>query len=212
MLKRRNRSLFWAFVTASLAVALSIPAIYLSVDTFLGGNNFANVILRLSLFSVFFLIASKIAAAYKSKTALRLVRGPVGIAVLTICSAGIWVTYFLSDLQGSSTGLQDFFDQRSVTLYMRFGFLYMAYVAACLIMPTAKAALSKRPLLDRLAAAFMFLGFALVCLTLPMQFSLFYDSNLMKILSFSAVLCVALGLAIVWLSFIQRPANGQIRR
>ncbi|WP_449373446.1 hypothetical protein [Arthrobacter psychrolactophilus] len=126
---------------------MSIPAIYLPVDGFLGGNNFANVILRLTLFSVFFLIASKIAAAYKSTTALKLVRGTLGITVLVTCSAGIWVTYALSDLHGSSAGLKGFFDQPSVVFYMRFGFIYMAYVAACLIAPTAKAALSQRPVL-----------------------------------------------------------------
>lgn len=212
MLKGRNRSLFWAFVTASLSVALSIPSIYLPVDAFLGGNNFANVILRLSLFSVFFLISSKIAAAYKSELALKLVRGTLGMTVLVTCSAGIWVTYFLSDLRGSSTGLGDFFDQPSVVFYMRFGFIYMAYVAACLIAPTAKAALSKRPVLDRIAAAFMCLGFVLVCLTIPVQFSPLHDSLLMKLFSYSAVLCVALGLAVVWLSFIKRPENGQKRR
>jgi hypothetical protein len=211
MLKGRNQSLFWSFVAASLCVALSIPGVYLPVDALLGGNNFANVILRLSLFTVFFLISAKIAAAYNSPTAIRLVRGPVGIVVLAICSAGIWVTYFLSDLRGSSTGLVGFFDQPSVTLYMRFGFVYIAYVAACLIAPTAKAALSHRPILDRMAASFMCLGFVLVCLTIPVQFSPFHDSSLMKIFSFSAILCVAVGLAMVWLSFIRRPAGGHIR-
>ncbi|WP_157884122.1 hypothetical protein [Arthrobacter alpinus] len=211
MIKGRNRGLFWSFVAASMCVALSIPGIYLPVDALLGGNNFANVILRLSLFSVFFLISGKIAAAYNSATAVRLVRGPVGIVVLAICSAGIWITYFLSDLHGSSTGLVGFFDQPSVTYYMRFGFVYMAYVSACLVVPTAKAAMSQRQVLDRVAASLMSLGFLLVCLTIPVQFSPLHGSSLMKIISFSSIICVAAGLAMVWISFMRRPARGHIR-
>lgn len=211
MLKGRNRSLFWSFVAASMCVALSIPGVYLPVDALLGGNNFANVILRLSLFSIFFLISAKIAAAYESATAVKLVRGPIGIAVLIVCSTGIWITYFLSDLRGSSTGLEGFFDQPSVSYYMRFGFIYMAYVAACLVVPTAKAALSQRQVLDRVAASFMSLGFVLVCLTIPVQFSPLHDSSIMKIISFSSIICVAAGLAMVWISFLRRPARGQIR-
>ena len=48
-----NRGLFWIFALASIAVALSIPSIYLPVDQLLGEHNLANVIVRLSLFAVY---------------------------------------------------------------------------------------------------------------------------------------------------------------
>jgi hypothetical protein len=207
MRQGRNRGLFWAFLMASISVALSIPAIYLPVDHALGGNNFANVILRLSLFSVFFLLATRIAAAYKSPLARKLIRGPVGLTVLVACSAGIWITYFLSDLHGSSTGLGGFFDQPSVVAYMWFGNAYLAYAAACLVVPTGRAAASARPALDRAAALCMCAGFTLVCSTAVVQITSLHKTSVMTFLSFGSVLFVATGLALVWVSFMRRPVK-----
>ncbi|MGA7207269.1 MAG: hypothetical protein WBX27_21855 [Specibacter sp.] len=207
MLKGRNRSLFWAFLMASISVALSLPAIYVPVDEALGGNNFANVILRLSLFAVFFLLSSRIAAAYNSPLARSLIRGPVGLTVLVACSAGIWVSYFLSDLHGSSAGLAGFFDQPSVVAYMWFGKVYLGYAAACLVLPTGRAAVSSRRLLDRAAALCMCVGFTLVCSTMVVQMTSLHQTAVMSFLSFGSILFVVAGLALVWVSFGRRPTK-----
>ncbi|NVM94131.1 hypothetical protein [Arthrobacter wenxiniae] len=196
----RNRSLFWAFLMVAVSVALSIPVIYLPVDGVLGGVNLANVVLRLSLFAVFFLLAAKVAAAYNAPAARAFIRGPVGLAVLIACSAGILVTYAMSDLRGSSPGLSGFTDEPAVVAYMWIGRLYPAYAAAALVPATARAALSRRPAIDRAAAFFMCLGFTCVCVTLVVQMSSNDDSTLMGALSFGAVLSVAAGLVLVWVS------------
>jgi len=207
MRQGRNRGLFWAFAMVSVSVALSIPAIYLGVDGLLGGVNLANVILRLSLFAVFFLLASKVAAAYSSPLARRMIRGPVGLAVLAACSAGIWITYFISDLHGSSAGLWGFSDQPSVQAYAWFGRLYPAYAALCLVQPTWRAAFSRRPLLDRVAAMSMCAGFIMAVAATLVQMSPWEEGGeLLELLSFGAILLVAAGLAMVWVSFIKRPA------
>jgi len=207
MVKGRNRGLFWIFAMASLCVGLSIPEIYLPVDALLGGVNLANVILRLSLFAVFFLLASRIAAAYKSPVARRMVRGPLGITILVICSAGIWITYFTSDLQGSSAGLERFTDQASVMLYKSIGLIYPAYASICMAVPTWRAAFSQRPKLDRAAAMSMCIGFIMVCMATVTQISPWDPKLLMRFLSFGSILFVAAGLAMVWASFLRRPVT-----
>lgn len=207
LFKGRNNSLFWAFAMTTACVALSIEMIYLPVDALLGGVNLANVFLRLSLFAVFFLLASKITAAYKSPLARSLIRGPVGLAVLAISSAGIWISYFLSDLQGSSAGLAGFIDQPSVYAYMWIGKTYPAYVAACLVVPTWRAAFSRRPALDRGAALSMSIGFGLVCLSTLAPLLPWEGHSFTEIFSFSSILFVAAGLALVWLSFLRRPTT-----
>lgn len=212
LLKGRNKSLFWAFAMTAVCVALSIEVIYLPVDALLGGMNVANVFVRLSLFAVFFLLASKITAAYRSPLARSLIRGPVGIAVLAISSAGIWISYFLSDLQGSSAGLTDFTDVPSVHAYMWIGKAYPAYVAACLVVPTWRAAFSRRPVLDRGAALSMCIGFGLVCLAMLTPFLPWEGHSLTEILSFSSIIFVAAGLALVWLSFLRRPINASSQK
>jgi hypothetical protein len=161
---------------------------------------------------VFFLLSGKIAAAYSSKPALRAVHGPVGLAVVGVCTAGILLAYSLSDLQGSSTGLAGFPAQTSLVVYHWLGYGYMAYVAACLIVPTGKAAISCRPFLGRAAALLLCLGFILVCATVPVQLSPWHVPGLLKIISFTSILCVAIGLALVWVSFLIHPAQAKIRK
>ena len=205
MMRGRNRGLFWAFAMMSVSIGLSIPAIYLPVDGVLGGVNLANVVLRLSLFAVFFLLASKVSAAYNSGIGRTLIRGPLGIAVLVACSVGIWITYFVSELHGSSAGLVGFFDQTSVNVYMWFGKVYLAYAAATLVVPTWRAAFSGRPAMDRAAALSMCAGFILVCSTAVVQMTPWHQLAIMTDLSFASILLVAAGLILVWVSFLRNP-------
>ncbi len=207
MVRGHNRGLFWALVMASISVALSIPALYLPIDALLGGENLANVVLRMSLFAVFYLLSAKVAAAYNSPFSLKLIRGPLGLTALTICALGILISYFLSDVHGSSTGLTGFDDQRSVAAYVWFGNAYTAYAAACLVAPTAQAALSHRPPLERAAAASLSIGFLLVVSTVPLRLLPLQDGPLIKLVSFASILFVAAGLVTVWLSFIRRPLH-----
>lgn len=205
MLKGHNRSMFWIFASMTLCVALSIGPIYLSVDALLGQRNIANVVLRLSLFAVFFLLGSKIAAAYDSRVARRLIHGPVGIAVLVICSLGIWISYFASDVAGSSVGMGSLSGQTSIEVYKWFGLAYLGYVAAVAAIPTARAALHPRPLLARVAALFMSAGFAMTAALLPLHALELPSASIETTLAFAAIILVATGLSLVWLSFVRRP-------
>ncbi|HEV7167057.1 MAG TPA: hypothetical protein VGN49_03715, partial [Micrococcaceae bacterium] len=161
-IRGRNASLFWAFLLIAIAVGLSLPAIYLPVDGLLGGRNFANLILRFALYAIFFILAAKIAAAYRSPRAQRLIRGPIGIAALLLICVGTVVPFLLSDLPVSSTGLAKYLDQVPVGFYIAAGRLYPAYAAACLIVPTAVASRSARTRLERAAAACICATFSMV--------------------------------------------------
>lgn len=205
----RNRGMFWTFAFMTICVALSIHAIYIPLDSVLGGRNLTNVFLRLSLFAVFYLLASRVAAAYNSPLARKLIKGPAGMSVLIACSLGIWISYFLSDVEGSSTGMAGFADQPSIEVYKVFGLAYAAYAAAVVVIPTAKAAFSNRPILDRTAALLMCIGFAMVCASVPLQ--LLENGTIEALFSFGPVLFVAAGLALVWISFLRRPVAPQAR-
>lgn len=205
LLKGRNRGLSWAFVLATVSVALSLPTIYLPVDAVLGGINLANVVLRLSMLGVFVLLTSKVAAAYNSLLAQKLIRGPLGVAVLVASAVGLCVSYVLADVDGSSTGLVAFNDQPALAAYQWFGIAYIGYAAACAVVATAKATFSRRPAYDRIAAFFLLVGFSLVCVTVPLRFPFWVNWKAVDIMSFTAILFVALGLVLVWLSFIRRP-------
>ncbi|MDO5751502.1 hypothetical protein [Arthrobacter sp.] len=211
MVKGRNRGLFWVCLLASVCVALSIPALYLPIDALLGEANLANVILRFSSFAVFYLMAVKVAAAYDSSSALRLIRGPIGFAVIAVCSSGILATYFFTDFNGSSPGLVAFGDQPLAIAYMWFGMSYPAYASACLVQPTAKAALSNRRMIDRAAASCLCIGFFLIFLTIPLKLLQSNDGFIVKLVSFGSILFVATGFVIVWLSFIRKPMQGVAR-
>ena len=204
MLRGHNRSMFWIFAFMSICVALSIEPIYLWADGLLGQRNIANVFLRMSLYAVFYLLGSKIAAAYNSPLARQLISGPVGLSVLVICALGIWISYFSSDVAGSSVGMASLSHQGSIEVYKWFGLVYVCYVAAVVVIPTGRAALSRRPYLDRAAALLMCIGFTLAAAILPLNaFELRHGIE--TITAFTAILFVAAGLSLVWLSFLRRP-------
>ncbi|MGO4385799.1 hypothetical protein [Specibacter sp. RAF43] len=204
-LKGRNVSLFWCFALVTVCVGLSIPEIYLPVDGLLGGRNIANLMLRLGLFALFFLLAAKIATAYGSPFARQMIRGPIGLAVVTVASLAVVVCFALADLRGSRTGLAGFPAGTALGTYMLMGRLYPAYAAACLIWPTLRAGLTIRPWLDKSAALLMSCGFATACLTLLVQLTPLHAAALLTVLSYGAILCVAVGLSLVWLSYSRQP-------
>lgn len=212
MLKGRNRGLFWIFAMASFAVGLSIEPLYLPVDALLGGINVANVLLRLSLFGATFLLARKVAAAYKSDLAAQLISGPVGITILALCSMTIWVSFLVSTKAPSSTGLSDLPSEPALSVYTTVGMAYLAYGAVCVVLPTGKAAFSQSPLLNRVSAMLMCIGFILAVVSVCIQFVPEPDFSLVGMLAFSAILFVSVSLALVWISFSRRPAPRKTTR
>lgn len=200
----RNPELFGAFGLATISVALSIPAIYLPIDNAFGADNYANLLLRICLFGVFFLLSGKIAAAFNSERSYRLIRGPLGIIVFAVSVVGVCVCFFLGNFDISSTGLRAYAHEEILLAYSAWGKLYLAYVSACLIPATLSAWLLSPNRLLKAAGALLSLGFALVFLTPLLELTLRSHSALATFTSFAAVVLVAAGLMTVWLSFLRR--------
>jgi hypothetical protein len=198
----RGRMIFAALVLLSVAVGLSLPPIYLAVDGALGGQNLANLIVRLSLYAVLVLLGLRMAAAFGAARARSLIVGPVGITVLLLTVAATLVLFALSDLPRSSTGLAGYGGQATVELYAGVGRLYPGYVAACLVWPALSAArcAGSRPVY-RVACSLLAAGFALVVgfagLKLVDSVALGVFEVLMP---FAAILLVVLGLTLIWFS------------
>ena len=72
----------------TLAILLSIDAPYVAVDQVLGGMNIANLLLRFVIFAAIFFLGLRMARGFSADDALRLITGPVGIAVAAAASAG----------------------------------------------------------------------------------------------------------------------------
>ncbi|MFI5085262.1 MAG: hypothetical protein ACHP7K_04960 [Actinomycetales bacterium] len=197
----RNVSLCWCFGLCSIALGLSLPQIYLPVDAVLGGRNFANLVLRLIVYAIFFLLALKLAAAYRSPRAASLIRGPVGASVLSLFIAGTVALFLASDLPQSRTGLAGYQQgQETVRYYALLGRVYPAYVAACLLLPTWRAARSAATALNRTASATIFTALLLVAASAPLLVLALPTTFPLALLTYLAVLLMALGLTLVWIS------------
>lgn len=160
-IKGRNPALFWALVAITVGVALSMPAIYFPVDALLGGSNLANLILRYATYAVVLLIGGSAATGFRSPWAHRLIAGRFGLAILALTVATTTVLFAMCDMPVSSPGLNAYMTDRLVWAYSVTGRLYPAYVAACLIIPSLRAAAAaQRPAVLRIGSAMI--GFALL--------------------------------------------------
>lgn len=208
--KGRGRSIFAALVLMAAAVALSLSPIYLVVDGFLGGVNLANLMLRLILFAVFLLLGIRMAAAFGSKLARRLIAGPFGLAVLALSVLATLYFFVASELPVSSRGLSAFEDQDTVQQYGTVGRFYPGYVSLCLL-PAALASVldrSARPM-HRLAGVLLAGGFFLVVMFVVLRLFSVELRQWEVILPFTAILLTAVGLCLIWLS---RTLCGRKRR
>ncbi|MDQ0736789.1 hypothetical protein [Arthrobacter agilis] len=196
-----GRTIFVALVLLTLAVGLSIAPIYEAVDGLLGAVNIANLLLRLTLYTVFVLLGIRVAAAFDSPLARRLIVGPVGVAILAVTVAATLYFFVASELPGSSTGLSAFDDQDAVQQYAAVGRLYPGYVAACLVIPAVASVFDRaaRPI-HRVACAFLGGGFSLVVVFVLLRLTALELMAWNIVLPFSAILFTVVGLCLIWLS------------
>ncbi|VDR30884.1 Uncharacterised protein [Arthrobacter agilis] len=199
----RDRTIFAALVLLTVAVALSLGPIYEGVDGVLGGVNLANLLLRLALYAVFLLLGVRMAAAFGSSLARRLIVGPVGLAILGLTVAATVYFFVTSDLPVSAVGLREYNGQETVQHYATVGRLYPGYVAACLVLPAAAAVVDRHALpIHRVASAFLAGGFSLVVAFVVLRLTPLEVTAWDVILPFSAILMTVLGLSLIWLSHV----------
>ncbi|MEQ4519467.1 hypothetical protein ABLI39_08900 [Pseudarthrobacter sp. B907] len=203
-LRGENRSLFGIFVLVTFAMLLSIEWSYTLVDGFLGGNNYANLVLRFVIYGTVLLAGYKIAKGFGNANSLRLLLGPVGLAVLAVIVLATTAPFLLANTAGTSVGLSTLADQsppnrQLIALYTTAGRLYPAFVAACLLPATIKTLRSRLPGLVRGGAAVLTVGSAAMILLaisdlLPQRLAF-----IQYIISSAAVLGLVVGLTLIWL-------------
>ncbi|MCU1572872.1 MAG: hypothetical protein JWO93_954 [Micrococcaceae bacterium] len=199
-LRGRNPGLFGVFVLLVIAVGLSLPPIYLPVDAALGGRNLANLLVRFALYGIFFVLALKLAAAFRSPRAARVIRGPVGLTVLAVVCLATIVLFLLSDLPVSRAGLVGYLDQPSVRTYSLAGRLYPAFVAACMLVPAARTALTAPRPAERIAAGLIAASLGMVFLLTVLQLTMLPVGALIALLSYGSIVLLAAGLTVIWIS------------
>jgi hypothetical protein len=152
---------------------------------------------------VFLLLGLRMAAAFGSSRARRLVVGPFGLAVLGLTVAATLYFFVASELPSSSAGLRAFEGQDTVQQYAAVGRLYPGYVAACLVLPAVTSVLDRhaRPI-HRVACAFLACGFSLVVGFVVLRLSRLDLASFDVILPFTAIMLTVLGLCLIWLSHL----------
>lgn len=204
-LRGQNRSLFSIFALMTLAILLSIEAPYVAVDRALGGMNVANLVLRFVIFAAIFFLGFRVARGFSADDALRLITGPVGIAVAVAASAVVVAVFLMMDTAGSSAGLVTVFakDERNAALveyYGAAGRLYPAYITLALFPAMVRTLRSGLPALVRFSAGLLALGTVAISLSLLSPVIPPSLGFMRFVLNYSAVLCLVLGLSLIWLA------------
>ena len=202
-----NRSLFFVYAFMTVAIVLSIEAPYLAVDSVLGGVNLANLLLRFIIFGAIFALGLRIARGFGADDALRLITGPPGIAFAGVASVAVVVVFLMMDTAGSSAGLIAVYDRDArnaalVEYYGAAGRLYPAFIMLALLPAMVRAVRSSLPGLVRLGAALLALGS--VASTLSLLSPVIPESlaYLRFVFNYAAILCLVMGLALIWRSKI----------
>ena len=71
------------------------------MDAWLGSENYANLILRFVVYGAVLLAGYRIAKAFDAPRSIRLIVGPVGLAVLAVVGVATVVLFLLADTDGN---------------------------------------------------------------------------------------------------------------
>jgi hypothetical protein len=206
-LRGENRSLFFIYAFMTAAILLSIDAPYLAVDRVMGGMNIANLLLRFIIFGTVFALGLRIARGFGACDALRLITGRPGIAFAAAATVVVVVVFLMMDTAGSSAGLVDVFAKNArnaalVEYYGAAGRLYPAFITLALFPAMLRAVRSKLPGLVRLGAGLLAVGSAAITLSLLSPVIPPSLAILRFVFSYTAILCLVIGLTVIWLSKI----------
>ena len=140
-----------------------------------------------------------------AQRSIRLIIGPLGKTVLTVVGIATVILFLWADTAGTATGLSGLRARSPqnaafIESYAAAGRLYPSYVAACILPATFVAIGQQLPRTVRIGALLLTIAFA------AMAFGTFFPlipadvAYLQAIINYTAVLCLALGLALIWIS------------
>lgn len=130
--KRTDHSMTYASLAIAIAMTLNVDEIYLIVDRFLGGSNFATILSdALLMVGLFFLGRAVMRAGAYRPT---FVRTAVGRVALFTALAGIVVAFLLIDRGGTTTVfMRDLGAQPAAAVYSIIEFTYCGIVVAAMM-------------------------------------------------------------------------------
>ncbi|MCU1511385.1 MAG: hypothetical protein JWO34_1225 [Arthrobacter sp.] len=204
-LRGENRSIFGVFVLATFAILLSIDITYVEVDSWLGAENYANLVLRFVIYGTVLLAGYRIAKAFDARKSIRLIVGPVGRGALSLIGIATVALFLLADTAGTVTGLTTLPSRspENATLiewYAAAGRLYPSYVAACILPATFRAISQRLPKAIRIAAVLLTVSFASTAFGSLFPLIPPEAGAVKAIINYISVLCLSLGLTLVWVS------------
>jgi hypothetical protein len=205
LVRRKNRSIFYALALLTLAILLSIDGPYLAIDALLGNANVANLLLRFIIFGAIFFLALRIAAGFGDSRGIQLIRGRTGMLALGLICAVLVVCFFLMDTSGSSAGLVDVAAKNQqnallVEYYGAAGRAYPAYVCLAILPGMLRAIRSPLPALLRMSAALLAVGSIAIPLSLLFPLVPPELGFLRFVVNYTAILCFVVGLALIWVA------------
>ncbi|CAN7232711.1 hypothetical protein [Arthrobacter sp. LjRoot14] len=211
-----NRSLFYIFVLATLAILLSIDGPYIAIDQLLGGTNVTNLVLRFVIFAVIFFIGLRFIRGFGADGSRRWLLGLRGGLVFGVIAAVMVVFFVMMDSSGSSAGLvavsgRSARNAELVEYYGAAGRAYPAYVSLVLLPAMVKAVASRLPVLVRVGALLLAIGGVSLTLSLLFPFIPVQWHSLRFIINYGAALCFVLGLAAFWMARVRALQPG-VRR
>ncbi|MDP9983421.1 hypothetical protein J2W14_002842 [Pseudarthrobacter oxydans] len=204
-LRGENRSIFGVFVLSTVAILLSIDVSYRSIDAWLGSENYTNLILRFVVYGTVLLAGYRIAKAFAARKSVRLIAGPAGMAVLAVIGIATVILFLWADTAGTATGLSGVRDRSPqnaalIESYAAAGRLYPAYVAVCILPATFVAMGQQLPRTIRIGALLLTVAFAAMASGSFFPLIPSEVAYLQAVINYTAVLCLALGLALIWIS------------
>lgn len=207
-IRGENRSLFYIFILATLAILLSIDGPYIAIDSVLGSTNITNLVLRFVNFAVIFVIGLRCVKAFGAQESRRWLVGLPGALVFGLVAAVMVAFFVMMDSSGSSAGLVAVYerspqDARLVEYYGAAGRAYPAYVSLVLLPAMLRAVTTRLPALVRAGALLLAVGGVSLGLSLLFPFIPAQLSSLRFIINYGAALCFVLGLAAFWIGRIQ---------
>jgi hypothetical protein len=211
LVRRKNRSIFYALALLTLAILLSIRGPYLAIDALLGGINVANLLLRFIIFAAIYFLGIRIARGFGDNTGLKLIRGRTGAVVLGLISVALVILFALMDSEGSSAGMaavsaKDPRNAALVEYYGAAGRAYPAYVCVAILPGLLRAVGSALPAQLRISALLMSIGAIAIPLSLLFPVIPPAVGYLRFIINYTSILCFIGGFVLIWV------AKGQAAR
>lgn len=204
-IRGENRSLFYIFVLATFAMLLSLDPSYRAFDSWLGSQNYANLILRFVVYVAILLAGHRIARGFDAPRSVRLITGPIGLTVLGLIAVSTVALFLMADTAGTDTGLNSLparspLNAQFVSAYAAAGRLYPSFIAACILPATLRAIRTRLPLGIRSGAVLLSVAFVGMIAgsffpLIPRNFG-FIEA----LVNYTAVLTLVLGLTVIWLA------------